>query len=87
MNEENTHKLTKIKSTHDNVRTDEIVGYPYMPPKVGKRFSFISFGGGLEIPGDRLITTSIVKVINDLDGKQEIVTENSTYTLERLLSS
>ena len=82
----NTHKLTKIKSTHENLRTDEIIGFPYGGPTIGRSLVFISAGGGVEIKGaDRVITTSNVKEIKELaPGKQELITENSTYVLERL---
>jgi len=79
-----THTLRKIKSTHNNLRTDVIEGFFNHPPKEGERFVFLS--EPLEDPeaSFRQITTSPVKNL-DLDKDTDVITfgtYNSTYLLE-----
>ena len=72
--------LTKIKSTHNNLRTDTIEGIaPNLPQK---ETCFYLYGQGLEF-GTRLIATSLVKeIINRTDESIDFETQNSTYNLK-----
>jgi hypothetical protein len=70
-------KLVKIESTHNNLRTNEIVGEFSYSPEVGHVFRFYS--KPLDPDASiRVITTSSVQSING----QEFKTRNSTYRLE-----
>jgi len=74
-------KLSKIYSSHQNLRTDEVVGIFKNPPTVGK--SFMLFTSSLD--GDknktRIVQTSVVQD-TDLDVHGVTFrTLNSTYFL------
>ena len=78
-------RLKKIESNHQNLRTNQIVGWAPNLPTEGEQF--FMYGKSLEIPdGTRYIrTTKIQKVQDILTGKvPEILfyTLNSTYALE-----
>lgn len=80
-------KLTKVASSHNNVRTDVVEGVtPTWPPEVGT--GFVLFGEGLEVPGSvRMIGTTPIQEVKPLmsgpDCQEFVIkTENSTYRLE-----
>lgn len=79
-------RLTKLQSTHNRLRTDDVVGEYIALPKVGERFSFVGESLDPEIQalgGARLIQTStVVNVSKDDNGHYVIETANSTYRLE-----
>jgi hypothetical protein len=70
-------KLTKISSSHNNLRTNDVTGKCHVLPQVGT--SFTMFAEGLEF-GTRIIATSEVKEVTPEGFK----TENSEYKLEVL---
>lgn len=53
-------KFTKVKTNHNRVRTDEVLGKTDELPQVGKQF--VLFGEGLEF-GTRRVNTSPVKEV------------------------
>jgi len=64
----------------NNVRTDSVKGICEYYPAVGE--SFVMFSESLDFPGGyRVISTSPVKTIKNLDNSITIETENSTYSL------
>lgn len=74
-------KLTKITSTHLNLRTPEIVGECTHLPAKGQ--PFVMTGQSLTPEGVlRLIITSLVQKTKRLSNKISFATENSTYELE-----
>ena len=77
-------KLTKIESSHNNVRTKETIGEAPILPEIGK--SFILFGDSLEFEGGiRTIHTSTIEEIEKITEKELIIkTLNSTYKIEIL---
>jgi len=76
-------KLTRIESTHNNLRTDSTVGTCVMLPTVG--FSFVVLGDSLTEGLDwRLITTTEVTELRLSKGVYYFKTKNSSYTLEVL---
>lgn len=72
-------RLTKIRSNHKNLRTDEIEGVTLDLPKEGKYFQM--FGKGLEF-GTRAITTTTIKKVEQMGSEYLFHTLNSTYKLE-----
>jgi len=77
-------KLTKILSTHENVRTKETIGETNSPPIAGQ--PFILFGESLTEPGVRLIHTTPVEETMLLPGGGiEFRTWNSTYRFEEIV--
>ncbi|NJO48254.1 MAG: hypothetical protein HC840_00900 [Leptolyngbyaceae cyanobacterium RM2_2_4] len=76
-------KLTKIESTHNNLRTNEMVGKTGSIPE--KDYDIIVFGKGIEF-STRVIQTTVVQESNyDKETKTfTFKTQNSTYTLEIL---
>ena len=75
--------LTKVTSTHNNLRTDQIVGKTLKLPTIGQSFQMTSepLTPGTDI---RVITTSLVEEFKDEDGVIEFKTRNSTYLLQVL---
>jgi hypothetical protein len=73
-------ELHKIKSNHQNLRTDIVEGFCYSLPKVGEGFTM--FGKGLEF-GMRSVYTTEVQELTVLVDEYIILfrTENSVYTL------
>lgn len=73
--------LTKMESTHNNLRTDSVEGKTLQLPVVGENFRLI--GKSLtEGPTYRAIETSqIAEVVKDDDYKYTFKTANSTYKL------
>lgn len=77
-------KLTKIESTHNNVRTKETVGDTPSLPVVGE--PFLMYSESLTPGADlRIIrTTHVVSLENFPDGVTEFRTANSVYRLEEV---
>jgi len=82
-------KLTRIKSTHNNLRTKEVIGEIFELPAFEK--PFIMFGKALTIEnGTRIIETTPVKTLQkEFDSKTrtfiyKFSTGNSVYELEIL---
>jgi hypothetical protein len=81
-------RLTKIESSHNNLRTSQVEGTYEALPKVGERFKLVSESLDSEIRnqgGSRLIDTSPVQQI--LSASNEVIefkTTNSHYLFERL---
>lgn len=73
--------LRKVTSSHNNLRTDEVVGQASGLPVVGARFNMTA--DGLEF-GIRYVSTSPVVEVFDETGVGPIrfFTENSEYALE-----
>ena len=74
-------RLIKVRSTHNNIRTDFVEGETTALPVVGK--AFLMFGKGLVI-GTRCIHTTPVKSVEQIGNTYMFTTENSTYKLEVL---
>ena len=76
-------KLTKIESTHNNLRTNDMEGKTGSIPEVG--YDIMVFGEGL-VFGTRVIhTTEVKESVYDKTTKTfTFKTQNSTYTLEIL---
>jgi hypothetical protein len=68
-------KMSRIESSHQNLRTDEIEGYASSLPLVGENFILLS--KGLEV-GVRVVRTTPVTELRDSSFK----TQNSTYGFE-----
>lgn len=76
-------RLTKIKSNHTNLRTDEVEGQTLTLPEVGK--AFILVGESLTPGGDgRYVYTTEIKSIEKLGESYRFNTLNSTYQLDVL---
>ncbi len=78
-----THKvrLTKIKSSHSNLRTDVIEGETRALPAIGS--GFVMFGKGLEY-GTRMVYTTAIQSLIRTGDEIQFETANSTYLLEVL---
>lgn len=75
--------LTRIESTHNNLRTDVVEGEALWEPVVGSHF--VMTAKSLTDPvKTRVITTSTITSISLLDNRIFFETENSTYCLEKL---
>lgn len=81
MSEQYKVKLTKVKSTNTNLRTDTVEGVTNSLPEVGKVVRI--FGEGLEF-GTRVVTTSTVQSVEKISNEYVFNTLNSTYKLEIL---
>lgn len=80
-------KLTKIRSTHSNLRTDEIEGYTPRMPEAGEAFVMMALPlyKSLQEGFMREIKTTMVqRVMEDEDGSLRFETRNSQYKLEKL---
>lgn len=78
--------LEKIKSSHDNLRTNSINGICHELPLTGKRFKLFSNEVLTKDTLLRVITTSIVQeVVKNSDNEFTFTTENSEYTLKTML--
>lgn len=78
-------KLTKIQSSHNKVRTDEVNGESDNLPEIGKRFvllgeALVKADGNMRI----VYTTSVSELTNISDKSMEFKTQNSTYRLDIL---
>lgn len=79
-------RLTKISSTHNNLRTDSIEGEAAYLPAIG--LPFVMFGDALTPNGvHRMVMTTNVQIIleDNEGGVIEFDTENSKYKLELLV--
>ncbi|MEY4066522.1 MAG: hypothetical protein RIR26_2730 [Pseudomonadota bacterium] len=76
-------RLTKLSKNRNAVRTESMLGFARLP-QIGERLVIV--GRGLEhSKGVRVIVTSLVKkIVKSGPGDFIILTENSTYRLERL---
>lgn len=74
-------KLTKIRSNHSNLRTDTVEGETQKLPVLGEIFQMV--GEGLSF-GSRMIWTTEVKNIEQIENIYQFNTRNSTYKLEVL---
>ena len=76
-------KLTKIRSSHEELRTDELTGFCNELPTLD--LTFIMFAEGLE-SGEavRMVRTSRVQHVENMDNIINFGTENSLYKLEVL---
>lgn len=73
--------LTKVRSTHNNLRTPTIDGWFEKPPTVGEDFEFLA--PPLESGSIRMIWTTSVRDVTELAlGSVEFKTKNSTYRLD-----
>lgn len=77
-------RLTKVKSTHGNLRTDSAEGEaPTWPPRLGREFSL--YGQGLSDPSlTRQIVTTPVRAVRAQASGYEFDTQNSTYRVVEL---
>lgn len=74
-------KLTKISSTHINLRTNEIVGWFNSLPEMEQSFEIIS--EPLDITKDfRVVTTTLITELTMYDNVYRFRTKNSEYELE-----
>ena len=76
MNKTHKVKLTKIKSNHDNLRTDEIEGETLELPEKGKSFQI--YAPGL-VHGIRMVTTTEIQFVEKLGNVYHFNTLNSIY--------
>lgn len=76
--------LTKLESSHNNLRTNFIDGQFKVLPKIGKCFAIK--GESLTPEGSfRLVETTVIKEVDTLYADQSVyyfTTENSKYKLE-----
>lgn len=82
MNKMTKGTLRRIKSVHDHVRTDTILGEFAAEPTVGR--GFVIFGEALDsTKGDfrRVHTSRVKSVVMDVNGNYLFDTENSSYQL------
>lgn len=76
-------RLTRVTSTHDRLRTDEVEGQCIGLPVIGR--DFILIGKPLvEGYAFRFIQTTPVKSLKLENGSMIFTTDNSTYKLEVL---
>ncbi len=77
-------KLTKIKSNHSILRTNDVIGIVYSLPIVGSRFAMKAASLD-KTKGIRWVETSeILSVDLQEDDSWKIITRNSEYRLEVL---
>lgn len=73
-------KLIRVKSSHQNLRTDEVDGEIDGLPEIGESITLL--GVGLEF-GVRIIhTTPVVEILEKIPGEMLFRTDNSTYRLK-----
>lgn len=77
-------KLTKIKSTHNNIGDDPITGEANALPIVGFIFTMVHPRPGLQLHTRRLVTTEVTDLVFIDETTYEFQTKNSTYKLEIL---
>lgn len=78
-------KLTRVASSHRNLRTDFVVGECFNLPRVGS--CFFMWGPPLDptAGSERQVETTPVKTVTGLfNGATRFTTQNSTYDLEIL---
>ena len=74
-------KLTKIRSNHNNLRSNVIVGETSELPRLGEGFQMISEG---LVFGTRRVWTSPIQHIEKIENTYRFNTANSVYKLELL---
>jgi len=74
-------KLTKIRSNHNNLRSNVIIGKTNELPTVGEGFQMLS--EGLDF-GVRHVWTSPIQHLEKIDSIYQFNTANSVYKLEVL---
>ena len=72
-------KLTKIRSNHNNLRSNVIIGKTNELPTVGEGFQMLS--EGLDF-GVRHVWTSPIKHLEKIENTYQFNTANSVYKLE-----
>lgn len=76
-------RLTRVRSKHQNIRTDEVVGVTWVLPIVEHPFRMV--GAPLNPNADaRLVFTTRILSLEYEDGVYIFNTANSTYQLEVL---
>jgi hypothetical protein len=79
-------KLTKLQSSHNNLRTSSIEGWCFDLPQVGSSFAMMA--PPLAEGNVRMINTTQVKSMSSTDdGSIQFETENSLYVLTILSES
>lgn len=73
--------LEKVRSTHNNLRTDKVEGVTLELPKKGEYFSIV---GEALTPGAtaRVVTTTEIQNVEVMGDEYMFTTENSTYKLK-----
>jgi len=72
--------LTKLESTHSNLRTETVVGEAALLPRVGHPF-FMTSESLTDKEAVRYIRTTPVVLVNQNNGVIEFSTLNSNYSL------
>ena len=74
-------KLVKIKSSHEGLRSNEIIGQTEQIPEVGE--SFTLFAQPLEAGDVRIVSTTDVKTCeyDETTRRFDFTTQNSDYSL------
>jgi hypothetical protein len=82
-------KLTKIDSSHDIVRTNEIVGVAVKLPEIGATFQMLSepLDTSMGANARYFETSPVQNIFKNDDGTQVIHTTYSIYELEVLSTS
>lgn len=76
-------KLTRLSSTHNNLRSDVIEGEAELLPEIGASFILMAAPLDEVITGTRVVWTTDVKSISRIDQTTiEFSTQNSSYRLE-----
>lgn len=72
--------LEKVRSTHNNLRTDKVEGVTLELPKKGEYFSVV---GESLTPGAtaRVVTTTEIQNVEQMGDEYMFTTMNSTYKL------
>lgn len=77
-------KLTKLISTHNNLRTDSMDGeYPFTPT-IGRPFILIGEPLDHEFDHRMIYTSNVVSIIESSSDSITFKTANSTYRLDDL---
>ena len=80
------HRLNRLSSTHNNIRSNPIDGhYLFFPPTVGQGFTFVADALDpviRELDGARYIRTSEVTEVQESGDYIYFATQNSEYELE-----
>ena len=78
---DNIVKLTRIESTHNNLKTESVEGACFDFPMVGE--SFTMYQGPLKnLTGMRVIMTSPIEWVKIVEGDYIFKTKNSLYELQ-----
>lgn len=77
-------KLTKVRSSHDNLRTDTVLGGIAAIPVVGDYMAVWAESLDGDPEKVRIISTSLIKNVSVSGSVYEVETQNSAYTVEIL---